>query len=93
MLNKNFSGFDDLSSKYSIEKIKMIGDIFFAFGGLKNDSMISAKNLISMAKEMIAEISNLNIKTEKMDIQVRIGIHCGDVVTGVISKHKFAYEL
>jgi len=93
ILNKIFSSFDDLSSKFDIEKIKTIGDSYFAVGGLKEDSTNSAKNLINMAKEMIKEISNLNIETEKMNIQVRIGIHCGDVVTGVIGKHKFAYDL
>ncbi|MBT5733387.1 response regulator [bacterium] len=93
ILNKIFSCFDDLSSKFKIEKIKTIGDSYFAVGGLNSESLKSSKNLIEMAKEMITEIDVLNNETEKMDIELRIGIHCGDVVTGVIGKHKFAYDL
>ena len=93
ILNKIFSCFDDLSSRFKIEKIKTIGDSYFAVGGLNSESLKSSKNLIEMAKEMITEINVLDKDTEKMDIQLRIGIHCGDVVTGVIGKHKFAYDL
>ena len=46
-----------------------------------------------MAKEMILSTNNINITTPEMDIQIRIGIHTGPVVTGVIGKHKFAYDL
>ena len=46
-----------------------------------------------MAKEMVKRLYALNEKIDEMDLQLRIGIHCGDVVTGVIGKHKFAYDL
>ena len=46
-----------------------------------------------MAKEMILSVSEINNNTSEMDIQLRIGIHAGPVVTGVIGKHKFAYDL
>ena len=46
-----------------------------------------------MAKEMVKKLRTLNERIDKMDLQLRIGIHCGDVVTGVIGKHKFAYDL
>lgn len=46
-----------------------------------------------MAKEMIQSVSNINKDTTEMNIQIRIGIHSGSVVTGVIGKHKFAYDL
>ena len=46
-----------------------------------------------MSKEMISIVKKLNKNTNKMNIDLRIGIHCGEVVTGVIGKHKFAYDL
>jgi len=46
-----------------------------------------------MAKEMVKKLHALNKTIDKMDLHLRIGIHCGDVVTGVIGKHKFAYDL
>ena len=93
ILNEVFSIFDDLSTSYNIEKIKTIGDSYFAVGGLNGDSKQSAISLVLMAKEMVKKLRTLNERIDKMDLQLRIGIHCGDVVTGVIGKHKFAYDL
>ena len=93
ILNKIFSSFDDLSTKYKIEKIKTIGDSYFAVSGLNDEASTSAINIIKMAKEMIQSVSNINKDTTEMNIQIRIGIHSGSVVTGVIGKHKFAYDL
>ena len=93
ILNQIFSNFDDLSSKYNIEKIKTIGDSYFAVGGLNGNASLSAKNLVDMSKEMIKTVKKLNKDTDKMNIELRIGLHCGEVVTGVIGKHKFAYDL
>ena len=93
ILNQIFSSFDDISSKYDIEKIKTIGDSYFAVGGLNSESSQAANNIIEMAKEMILSTNNINNTTPEMDIQIRIGIHAGSVVTGVIGKHKFAYDL
>ena len=93
ILNKIFSSFDDLSTKYKIEKIKTIGDSYFAVSGLNEDPSKSAINIVKMAKEMIQSVYNINNDTSEMDIQIRIGIHSGSVVTGVIGKHKFAYDL
>ena len=93
ILNKIFSSFDDLSTKYKIEKIKTIGDSYFAVSGLNDEASTSAINIIKMAKEMIQSVSNINKNTTEMNIQIRIGIHSGSVVTGVIGKHKFAYDL
>ncbi len=93
VLNKIFSEFDDLSSKYGIEKIKTIGDNYFAVSGLNHDPKESAKNLINMASEMIKTIKNINSKLKIMELNIRIGIHSGPVVAGVIGKNKFAYDL
>ena len=93
ILNEVFSIFDDLSTNYNIEKIKTIGDSYFAVGGLNKDPKQSAISLVLMAKEMVRKLHVLNKTIDKMDLRLRIGIHCGDVVTGVIGKHKFAYDL
>ena len=93
ILNQIFSSFDDLSTKYNIEKIKTIGDSYFAVGGLNEEPSISANNIIKMAREMIQSVETINEATSEMNIEIRIGIHTGPVVTGVIGKHKFAYDL
>ena len=53
ILNTIFTHFDDLSTKYNIEKIKTIGDNYFAVAGLQVGGRKSAIDLIKMAKEMI----------------------------------------
>ena len=93
MLNGVFSEFDDLSVKYNIEKIKTIGDNYFCVSGLKQNPKKAAISMIQMAKCMIKVINEINSKTEFMDLSVRIGIHTGPIVAGVIGKNKFAYDL
>ena len=94
MLNTIFSNFDDLSIKYGIEKIKTIGDNYFAVSGLKENVQIEAAiNLIDMALEMIRSIVKINNESNLMELGIRIGIHSGPVVAGVIGKNKFAYDL
>ena len=88
-----FSCFDDLSAKYGIEKIKTIGDSYFAVGGLDGNSKKGATSIVEMSREMIQSLDGINKQTSSMDINIRIGIHAGPVVTGVIGKNKFAYDL
>ena len=93
ILNDIFSKFDDLSIKYGIEKIKTIGDNYFSVSGLNENPKLSAKNLVNMAIDMIKTIKKINKELELMELKIRIGIHSGPVVAGVIGKNKFAYDL
>ncbi|MAH97927.1 MAG: hypothetical protein CMA12_01070 [Euryarchaeota archaeon] len=93
ILNKIFTHFDDLSIKYNIEKIKTIGDNYFAVAGLQSNGRKSAIDLINMAREMIFTINNINDSLNTMNVSLRIGIHTGPIVAGVIGKNKFAYDL
>ena len=93
ILNRIFTHFDDLSTKYNIEKIKTIGDNYFAVAGLQYSGRKSAVDLINMAKDMISAINNINDDLSVMNVSIRIGIHTGPIVAGVIGKNKFAYDL
>ena len=93
ILNTIFSQFDDLSTKYKIEKIKTIGDNYFAVSGLQSNGRDSALKLINMAQDMIAIIKSINDSLSIMNVSLRIGIHTGPVVAGVIGKNKFAYDM
>ena len=93
ILNTIFTHFDDLSIKHNIEKIKTIGDNYFAVAGLQTNSRKSVINLVKMAKNMILAIEDINNNLNVMTISIRIGIHTGPVVAGVIGKNKFAYDL
>ena len=93
ILNNIFKRFDDLSYKYGIEKIKTIGDSYFAVGGLNSDKTQSAINIIKLAKQFIKSIHNIDQNIPEMELKIRIGVHTGTIVAGVIGKNKFAYDL
>ena len=91
MLDEIFSEFDALVDKYGIEKIKTIGDAYMAVGGLPVPDGQHCQKVAQMALEI-----NEIIKTkyaEKYDLKLRIGIHTGKAVAGVIGNKKFSYDL
>ena len=92
LLNRVFSAFDIFSEQYHLEKIKTIGDAYMIVGGLPEAREDHAEAVAKMALEMLATVDLLS-KTLETPINVRIGIHTGAVVAGVIGKKKFAYDL
>ncbi|OOG73002.1 adenylate/guanylate cyclase domain-containing protein [Algoriphagus sp. A40] len=91
-LNEIFSHFDDILESLQIEKIKTIGDAYFAACGLPEKNTDHAHRCIEAAKHMFRYLEVRNRKN-KLQWKMRAGIHSGPVVAGVISKKKFAYDL
>lgn len=91
-LNKIFSEFDHIAEKYHLEKIKMIGDAYMVVGGLPEQRSDHAEAIASLAIEMLVALSKLDHYFNQA-INVRIGIHSGEVVAGIIGTRKFAYDL
>jgi len=93
LLDTLFSRFDELAEKYNVEKIKTIGDAYMVVGGLpgseENHTYAIAVLALEMQKTTLEMASSLGIP----QISLRIGIHAGEVVAGVIGKKKFAYDL
>jgi adenylate cyclase len=92
LLNQIFSAFDRLSEKYNLEKIKTIGDAYMVVGGLPNRRVDHAHAIARMALDMQLAIAQFNIDNH-LDFNIRIGIHSGSVVAGVIGIKKFTYDL
>nr|HNI27399.1 adenylate/guanylate cyclase domain-containing protein [Leptospiraceae bacterium] len=84
--------FDDLAEKYGLEKIKTIGDAYMAAGGLPERDLLHAVKVAEFALEMRQIVEDIG-REKKIPIQIRIGIHSGDAVAGVIGKKKFVYDL
>lgn len=91
-LNRIFSAFDDLAEKYNLEKIKTIGDAYMVAGGFPETRPGHAIDVASMALEMLTVLADSELETEQ-SIEIRIGIHCGPAVAGVIGIKKFAYDV
>jgi len=95
-LNECFSAFDRITGKYGIEKIKTIGDAYMAAGGLPTPNTTHATDVIKAAFEMnatIAEAKARKIAAGQPYFEVRIGIHTGPVVAGIVGVKKFAYDI
>ncbi|MEO0685860.1 MAG: adenylate/guanylate cyclase domain-containing protein, partial [Cyanobacteria bacterium J06649_11] len=92
LLNQIFSVFDRLSLKYGLEKIKTIGDAYMLVGGLPTRRDNHPQAVASMALEMQNAIGAFN-KRNNLDLSIRIGMHTGSVVAGVIGLQKFTYDL
>ena len=85
-LNELFHSFDEICERHNLEKIKTIGDCYMAVGGVPIANDTNAHDCINAALEMIQ-----SLKGNAWNI--RIGIHTGAVIAGVIGKHKFAYDI
>lgn len=92
LLNDIFSLFDSLAEKHNLEKIKTIGDAYMVVGGLPTPRPDHAEAVANMALDMLAAVGGRTRDTGGL-LQVRIGIHTGPVVAGVIGTRKFNYDL
>ena len=92
LLNGLFSEFDRMSLGLGIEKIKTIGDSYMVAGGLPEPRVDHAHAVADLALAMMATVERMNCELP-IALQMRIGIHSGDVVAGVIGTHKFVYDI
>jgi class 3 adenylate cyclase len=92
LLNRIFVAFDKIVEKHGVEKIKTIGDCYMLVGGLPNHRDDHARAVADAALEMIEALDLIN-ERYGTGLAMRIGIHSGPVVAGVIGKIKFTYDL
>jgi adenylate cyclase len=95
-INHCYSEFDRIITKHGIEKIKTIGDSYMCAGGLPVTNSTHAFDVVSAALEMIHFIETNKI--ERMEkgkpyFELRLGIHTGPVVAGIVGIKKFAYDI
>ena len=88
-VDKYFRAFDEITLKYGVEKIKTIGDAYMCAGGLPTANKTNPVDVLNAATEMMKYIDEEHGHL----FQVRIGIHTGPVVAGVVGKHKFQYDI
>jgi len=91
-LNDIFLAFDILTESHGLEKIKTIGDAYMLVGGMPSPRPDHVKAVANIALDMQQSIHQMNVENGT-ELSIRIGIHTGSVVAGVIGKHKFSYDL
>lgn len=92
ILNQIFSRFDAISKQYGAEKIKTIGDAYMLAAGIPEASTDHCKIVADCALDMIEAAKDF-LDPEGNLIQIRIGIHTGPAIAGVIGTHKFSYDI
>ncbi len=95
-VNTCYIAFDKIIEKYGVEKIKTIGDSYMAAGGLHPDDMSETKNTVLAAIEMQDFL--LSRKEERSPgnlhaFDMRVGIHTGPVIAGIVGVKKFQYDI
>jgi adenylate cyclase len=91
-----FKAFDNITSNHNIEKIKTIGDSYMCAGGLPVANKTNANDVVSAAMEIQQYVQNYfeeRIKNGKEPFEIRIGIHSGPVVAGIVGIKKIAYDI
>ena len=95
-LNQYFSAFDDIISRHNLEKLKTIGDAYMCAGGLPEQSRTHAVDTCLAALEIQNFMTRTNEQRKKSRLppwELRIGIHTGPVMAGVVGKTKFTYDI
>ncbi len=91
-----FKAFDKITTSYGIEKIKTIGDSYMAAGGLHTPRTSTTKDVIMAGLEMQAFMEERRGDHESQDktfFEMRVGIHTGPVVAGIVGFKKFQYDI
>jgi len=92
LLNNLFSRFDILAAEHGAEKIKTIGDAYMVATGLQGSVADHAERIADLALGMQQAFGEFR-KDNNVDLKLRIGVHSGAVIAGVIGKQKFSYDL
>jgi class 3 adenylate cyclase len=92
-LNEVFAAFDDICRAHRMEKLKTIGDAFMCAGGLPVENQTHPIDAVEAAIEMQEYLEARSELPGKVPFKLRIGLHTGPVVAGVIGKWKFAYDI
>ncbi|WP_240484957.1 adenylate/guanylate cyclase domain-containing protein [Arenibacter latericius] len=90
-----FTKFDEIIEKYGLEKIKTVGDAYMCAGGLPFPTQDHACRMIKAAMEIQNFVvqAKLNQTADEIRFNIRIGIHTGPVVAGIVGTKKFSYDI
>ena len=91
-----FRAFDQLMGKYNIEKIKTIGDSYMCAGGIPVPNTTNPVDIVKCGLEIqhfMDKYKAERIKNNEPYFELRLGVHTGSVVAGIVGLKKFAYDI
>ena len=92
LLDRLFSAFDQLAERHGLEKIKTIGDAYMVVGGVPEVCADHPARVVAMGLDMLEAAASLARELDR-PLDLRVGVHTGPVVAGVIGTTKFIYDL
>jgi adenylate cyclase len=95
-LDTCFREFDRVAKTHNLEKIKTIGDAYMAVGGVPFSNQTPAVDCVLAALEiegLISELREKEMLRSRPYWQIRVGIHSGDLIAGVVGREKFSYDV
>lgn len=95
-INVCFKAFDLIAEEYNIEKIKTIGDAYMAAGGIPVPDKNSLLNIVLAGLEMQEFVRKRKIESDLLDkpsFEMRLGIHAGPIIAGIVGIKKFQYDV
>ncbi len=90
MLHEYFTAFDQIIVNYGLEKLKTIGDSYMCAGGLPERNPSHPVDSILAAMEIVHTVLDLNAQH---NWSIRVGVHTGHLIAGIVGKQKFAYDI
>ena len=96
LLDQYFTAFDDIVARHGLEKLKTIGDAYMAVGGMPATDRRHPIDACLAALEMQATVARIKSRNEKMRLpalELRVGIHTGPVISGVVGNRRFTFDI
>ncbi|RVE54430.1 hypothetical protein evm_000915 [Chilo suppressalis] len=92
LLNELFGRFDEASEEYDVLRIKFLGDCYYCASGIPKPTLLHAKNCVDLGLEMIGIIKDVRDK-RALNIDMRIGVHSGRILSGLIGIKKWQFDI
>ncbi|XP_046413493.1 adenylate cyclase type 2 isoform X2 [Neodiprion virginianus] len=91
-LNDLFGSFDEASEKHNVLRIKFLGDCYYCVSGVPNPNAHHAKSCVDLGLDMIQIIRKVR-ELRGLDVDMRIGVHSGTIISGIIGANKWQYDV
>jgi class 3 adenylate cyclase len=96
MLDRYFAGFDDAVARYGVEKLKTIGDAYLAVAGVPESDRLHVLHACLAALGILDVAAKIRAEREKLRLpffELRVGVHTGSVIAGVVGRQRFTYDI
>ncbi|KOC63427.1 Adenylate cyclase type 2 [Habropoda laboriosa] len=95
-LNDLFGSFDEASERHNVLRIKFLGDCYYCVSGIPTPNSQHAKSCVDLGLDMIKIINEVRARVRResgVDVNMRIGVHSGNIISGILGANKWQYDV